>query len=311
MRILQKSHLEIKIPMIILVVQFFLSCDYEPFHRNIAISFESISEEYTVNFISEANFEGNFFWDFGDGNTSELKNPKHEYAASGEYVVSLTFSIKQVSVTETKTISVKGIELEDIDGNRYRTAQCAGRIWMAENLRTTRCRDGSPIEVLVLGSGSIQRKGMYWHNNSPNGSNSVLHGPVYNQTTILNCEVCPEGWHIPTEEEWGLLIRNWQNEDRPGAAGLTYAAYQMRIRGNDYWNNNDKATNSSGFSALPGGWLNSESTIFGFFGNRVGYWTQADDPIAVLKIASGDDGTWLGFFDARECFYVRCVKDLE
>ncbi|MEN0051239.1 MAG: FISUMP domain-containing protein [Bacteroidota bacterium] len=293
------------------VVFLVLSCDYEPLHRNLTVSFEATNDEYTVNFTSEANFEGDFFWDFGDGNTSEQANPEHDYVASGEYVVSLTFTLKNVSVTETNTISVEGIKLEDIDGNEYRTTQFIGRIWMAENLRTTHCRDGSPIEALNLGSGSIQRKGMFWHDNSPNSPNSVLHGPVYNQNTVLNCEVCPEGWHIPNTDEWNLLIRNWQDDDRPGAVGLQYAAYQMRVRGNDYWNNNDKATNSSGFSALPGGWLNSESTIYSFFGNRVGYWLQEDNPIEVLKVASGDDGTWRGFFDSRECFYIRCVKDLE
>ena len=287
------------------------SCEYESLHHNIKISFEADNEEYTVNFTSETNFEGNFFWDFGDGNTSEQANPKHDYAASGEYVVSLTFSIKEASVKETKTISIKGIELEDIDGNRYQTAQCAGRIWMAENLRTTRCKDGSSIEILDLGSGSVQRKGMFWHDNSSSCSNSQLHGPVYNRYTLTNCNVCPECWHIPSFDEWQVLIRNWQNEDRPGAEGLKYAAYQMRVRGNDYWSNNNKATNSSGFSALPGGWLDSRSTTYAFFGNRAGYWLRDDNTSRVLKIASGDDGTWLDLASNTECFYVRCVKDIE
>jgi len=295
----------------VLVIQLLLSCEYENLHRNMEVSFEALNEKYIVAFTSEANFEGNFFWDFGDGYTSELANPEHTYAASGEYVVSLTFSIKSASVTEKKSIIVKGIELKDIDGNEYRTAQCAGRIWMAENLRTTRCNDGIPIEMFDLGSGNTSQKGIFWHNNSPTSANSMLHGPVYNRTTVLDCDICPKGWHIPNSDEWTLLIRNWQDDERPDAIGLIYAAYQMRVRGNNYWNNNDKATNSSGFSSLPGGWLNSESPIYGFLGNRVGYWLQDDNSLATLKIASGDDGTWIGGILEVECFYVRCVKDLE
>ncbi|MEL6720582.1 MAG: FISUMP domain-containing protein [Bacteroidota bacterium] len=299
-----------KIIPVVLIIQLFFSCEYESIHRNIALSFEAKNEEYIVDFTSEANYEGDYFWDFGDGNTSELANPKHNYVASGEYEVSLTFSIKDDSTTTTKPIIVKGIDLEDIDGNSYRTTQFVGRIWMAENLRTSRCQDGTPIEVLALGSGDTARKGMFWHDDTPDSPNSLLHGPVYNRNTVLDCNICPEGWHIPSQNEWNTLIQNWQ-EEHPGAAGLTYAAYQMRVRGDQYWNNNDKATNSSGFSALPGGWLDSKNTTYSFFGNRVGYWRQDNRSLAALKIASGEDGTWLGGILVEECFYVRCIKDLE
>lgn len=73
-------------------------------------------------------------WDFGDGNTSDLKNPTHAYSAVGTYTVSLTVANRYGSHTETKTdfITVTG-PLTDYDGNVYQTVQIGDQLWMRKS----------------------------------------------------------------------------------------------------------------------------------------------------------------------------------
>lgn len=201
-------------------------------------------------------------------------------------------------------------KIADIDGNVYPTTKIGEQTWLAENLRVTRGNDGYTILRLGVGE-DLEHAAMYWHENNPEDEKSKAYGPLYNWYAIKNYDVCPIGWHVPSQSEWNQLIRKWYEPGREGAAGLTYAAYQLRETGGDYWKNNTKTTNSSGFNALPGGWLWNGG--FYYVGRRTAWWGPANDnkiPI-MTKIADGDNGTWTAVASKKDIMYVRCLKDAD
>ncbi len=204
----------------------------------------------------------------------------------------------------------------------YRVVKIDNRFWMAENLRARRWWDASTQTIKDIKRVNLDEKdskaAMYWHDNSPKSSNSVVYGPLYNWTTIKDCDVCPNGWRIPGQEDWELVLRKWYDKEvdgitiEPGAKGLTFAAYQLREKREtgDYWPNNGKATNSTGFSARPGGWLWNGK--FYYLGKRSGWWgPKNNNQIPIMtKIADGDNGTWSAVASQNDILYIRCVKNV-
>ncbi len=98
--------------------------------------------------------------------------------------------------------------LNDIDGNIYQTVLIGEQRWMAENLKTTRYRDGSAIEF--PGDDSLEwennTNGAYaWYNNDPGNKN--IYGALYNWYAVTSDkELCPAGWHVSTSADWARLI---------------------------------------------------------------------------------------------------------
>ena len=90
----------------------------------------------------------------------------------------------------------------DSEGNKYRTVQIGTQTWMAENLRSTKLNDGTDIPFVpdVTLWSSLTTPGYCWFNND-----SVGYGALYNWYTANTGKLCPEGWHVPGDEEWTIL----------------------------------------------------------------------------------------------------------
>ena len=135
----------------------------------------------------------------------------------------------------------------DIDGNVYHTVKIGAQTWMVENLRTTRYNDGTAIP-LVTGNtawGSLTTPGYCWYNNDQATYGST-YGALYNWYAVNRGKLCPTGWHVATDAEWTQLT------DYLG--GVWVAGGKMKEAGLSHWESpNEGATNSSGFTALPGG----------------------------------------------------------
>jgi uncharacterized protein (TIGR02145 family) len=125
--------------------------------------------------------------------------------------------------------------LTDQEGNVYKTIVIGTQEWMAENLNTSVYRNGD----------AINNDGIY---NSGDVSYSCPYGKLYSGTASLDSRhVCPLGWHVPTDGEWEQLFLE-VGEDVSRL--ISMGTIQM---GNGYWNSSTgNASNSSGFSALPG-----------------------------------------------------------
>lgn len=90
--------------------------------------------------------------------------------------------------------------INDIDGNRYRTIQIGEQTWMAKNLKTTTYKDGTPIELVTNNNNwSEDSIGAYcWYNNDEEIGN--IYGALYNYYAVETNKICPDGWHVPTNE---------------------------------------------------------------------------------------------------------------
>ncbi len=194
--------------------------------------------------------------------------------------------------------------VSDIDGNIYRTVKIGEQVWMAENLRTSRFAGGTPLRYSPV---PLEEKfpvwtGQYcWYDND-SASYEAIYGKIY---TVRRDSVCPEGWHIPSLDEWSTL----------GTYLGDNAGGKMKSVGMDYWNPpNTGATNESGFTGLPGGSLSqlddisTEEFFFGGDGNT-GIWTNSDHNLY----------SWVLRFNKGELKYeirdhvmatpIRCIKD--
>jgi clan AA aspartic protease (TIGR02281 family) len=134
---------------------------------------------------------------------------------------------------------------KDADGHIYKTVQIGGQTWMAENLRTTRYQNGEQIFSDQSVDWSVAYRGAYCTYGSK-ASNAPIHGLLYNWFAVNDSRgLCPMGWHIPTEQEWMLLIGYLGGDERAGGP----------LKSTSRWMTpNFGATNSSGFNALPSGY---------------------------------------------------------
>jgi uncharacterized protein (TIGR02145 family) len=193
----------------------------------------------------------------------------------------------------------------DIDGNTYATIQIGTQVWMAENLRTTRYRNGDPIPNVTEAEmwGNLSSGAWCHYANDP--SYEVPYGKLYNWHTVKDPrKLCPAGWHVPTDGEWEVL------SDYLG--GESVAGGKMKSAGTQHWvAPNFVGTNDSGFSGLPGGGRGSSGN-FDVLGS-LGYWWSASE--------SGAESAWdrnLNFNNAviyrysylkRNGFSLRCLRD--
>jgi len=189
-----------------------------------------------------------------DGLTSEATYYVRAYAtgeAGTSYGGELSFTTPADLTGETGTVT-------DADGNIYPTIGIGSQIWMAENLKTTKYNDGASIPLVSDNTAwSLLFTPAYcWYNNDEL-SNKNTYGALYNWYTVGKGKLCPVGWHVPNNSEWAVLASY--------LGGPQVAGGKMKVPGTDYWKSpNAGATNSSGFSALPGGGRAS----YGEFGGR-------------------------------------------
>jgi uncharacterized protein (TIGR02145 family) len=193
----------------------------------------------------------------------------------------------------------------DIDGNVYYIALVGTQVWMAENLKVTNYRNGEPITNVTDGSQwSNLSSGAYcWYNN--NISNKNDYGALYNNYTVVDSRnLCPTGWHIPSDAEWTILANYLGGNDIAGG--------KMKETGYFHWQTpNTDATNESGLRCLPGGTRGNGGgfTSIGFNGL---YWSSTEDEAYYswyrnLYHGNGNMGRYV---ERKEFgFSVRCIKD--
>lgn len=193
----------------------------------------------------------------------------------------------------------------DVDGNVYHTVQIGTQLWMAENLRTTKYNDGTPIPILVDYT-STPTPGYCWFLNDSIAYKKT-YGALYNWYAVNTGKLAPIGWHVPTNDEW-IILSNFLGGD---------AVSGGKLKSTIGWKSpNTGATNSSGFSGLPGGFRNILS--FGI-AEYYGYWwsaTECDAKWVWDRHLSYNDSLLVRDYDLSHsqsmknfCSSVRCVKD--
>ncbi len=155
----------------------------------------------------------------------------------------------------------------DYDGNIYHAVKIGNQEWLKENLRVTHYRNGDEIPNIssILVWRTILTGWSYYDNNA---NNDPAYGKLYKFNTITDQRnICPEGWHIPSVEEWNGLLEYLGGADSAGG--------KMKEKGLEHWQDeNVGATNESGFTALPGGFRDSDGN-FNKLG-IIGVWWSSD-----------------------------------
>jgi uncharacterized protein (TIGR02145 family) len=259
---------------IIISTIFFISCEKEEDSSEMSPKAAFTADQVrlikgdTIQFSDEStNNPSSWSWNFGDGNTSTSQNPTHVYSTAGEYTVELTVENEYSEDTETKKdyITVAppdgpGDPVTDIEGNTYQTVWIGGQNWMAENLKTTTYNDGTPIALIENDTDwENENTGAYcWYNND-SAQHAETYGAFYNWHAVNTGNLCPDGWHVPTDEEWKALeMELGMSQAAANEIGWRGTNEGSKLAGNaDLWENgglkNDSLFGSSGFSALPGG----------------------------------------------------------
>jgi len=201
---------------------------------------------------------------------------------------------KQLPENKLNQVPDNGSTVVDIDGNVYKTLIIGTQEWMAENLKTTRYNDGTPIPLVIDNNAwaNLETGAYCWYNNSEN--NKEIYGALYNGAAVNNNQmvfstdklknVCPAGWHVPSYDDWKIMDK-YLNDNGYTYDGRHYSDYAKSLASTGLWKksiyvgsigNSDYPSlqNKSGFSALPGGARvpNGEFTEIG----SVGYFWSSE-----------------------------------
>ncbi len=186
---------------------------------------------------------------------------------------------------------------------------------MAENLKTTKYSDNTNIpNVTVNGTWSALSTGAYcWFGNNA-ATYQNLYGALYNWYAVKNEKLCPVGWHVPSDTEWKQLeIALGMTQIQADSSGRYRGTNQgTQMKNNSGWDHNGNGTNSSGFSALPGGQRNFTGD-FMFSREQAVWWSSteaAEIPKAWYRYLSYDHSSVnRGAYYPSVGYSVRCVRD--
>ena len=200
----------------------------------------------------------------------------------------------------------QGTPITDIDGNTYPTIiSTCGQTWTGKNLNVSKYRNGDAIPQVTDPSQWVNLTTGAWcyYNNDPN--NGAIYGKLYNWYAVNDPRgLAPQGWHVPTETEWTSLINY--------LGGASVAGGKMKSTDITLWGPPNIGTNSSGFSALPGGLRDVGGNFWG--GGDGGFstmWSSTSLTVSTSRnffIWSSDD---IFSFDGdiKRGKTVRLVKD--
>jgi uncharacterized protein (TIGR02145 family) len=181
-------------------------------------------------------------------------------------------------------------------GNQY---------WSTANLNNDKFRNGDQIMQVRTpeewsAAGRMNQPAWCYYNYDP--TNGDKYGKLYNWYAVTDSRgLAPEGWHIPSSEEWSVLIKQLGGKRDAG----------FRLKSTEGWWEHGNGNNESGFSAIPGGGLLCCGD-FNSLDKRAYWWTTSEYSEGVgygIEVsyhksnASGYDGV------KSACMSVRCVKD--
>ena len=235
---------------------------------------------------------------------------------------------QQLKIVEDNLINAGLFELEDIDGNQYDITKIGSQVWMAENLKTTRYNDGTVIPNITDTATWINLTTGAISDYSNISCNSNIYGRLYNWYAADNNpatksssnggkNVCPTGWHIPSDLEWTTLTDFLTNNGY--SIGGDNSNIAKSLANTSGWNDdptsgnigNDQTSNdSSAFSALPGGYRDCNG-LFGAIGDG-GYWwssTISTSYVDFRCMLTNNGSVLLSSGRKQNGFSVRCLRD--
>ncbi len=163
------------------------------------------------------------------------------------------------SISPTGSFSC-GDDITDIrDSKTYKTVQIGSQCWMGENLAATELTDGTAIPNITVGGqwSGMNSMAYCWFNNDYLNYGSI-YGAMYNWYTAQTGKICPDGWHVPSDMEWDVLIDyviddGWSGNDATALKATTS------------WSNEGNGVDEYGFTAFQAGGRNSNSDFDDYY----------------------------------------------
>lgn len=202
----------------------------------------------------------------------------------------------------SKNTSANYGTVPDIDGNTYNTVEIGTQCWMRENLKTTRYSNGNPIpKVTNNTTWSNLTTGAYswcWNDSATLGSR---YGNLYNWYAVNTGNLCPTGWHVPSDADWTLLTNHLGGDTAVGS----------KLKSSTGWYSGGNGTDDYGFTALAGGRRYNSGSFdddshYGFWwSSTVQYSTSA----WYRKMSYLDGEVSRYSYDSKYGMSVRCLRD--
>ena len=208
--------------------------------------------------------------------------------------------------------SVSSCKPVTFDGYTYKVVEIGSQCWFAENLRTEHYANGDVIPSSLSNS--------LWENTSAGAlavyeddrANLATYGRLYNLYAVDDLRgVCPSGWHVPSDGEFMTLEMELSMSSSQANSAFwrgTDEGTQLKASASDSpgWN----GTNSSGFSALPGGHRDYDGHFL-YVDSFAFFWSSSPSGSNAWSrvLSSGDDDVYRSNYSQRYGFSVRCVRD--
>lgn len=204
-------------------------------------------------------------------------------------------------------------KLSDTQGNLYNTVLVGTKLWMTENLRTTMLNDNTPVpeitdNTLWVGTAT---SAYCWYNND--ATFKPTYGALYNWYAVNSGKLCPAGWHVPSDDEFNALeIALGMAADQSDVWGSRGTDHGLKMKNTTGWTDNGNGTNSSGFSALPGGYRFGADGQF-FLQTTITYWWTATEHDAdrgwYRRLDSSSAQVYRASTSKKGGKYIRCVRN--
>lgn len=251
---------------------------------------------------------GTVMGDFSVKLTNLSPSTTYYIRAYAKTEIDLVYS-DQISFT---TLPTEGM-IKDVEGNEYRYIVVGNKEWLIDNLRTASYRNGDPIETTANMNediSNISQPRFQW----PAGGNEALaetHGRLYTLDAINDSRgVTPEGWRIPSFDEYNELISF--------LGGYYIAGNKLKHIGNEFWDNSGvNETEGSVFKIAPAGIRQFDGNFYGL-GKRAyvissSYYTHTANPIwsgiYSLVLRSEDSTAWFAEFQTSNAFSILCIHE--
>ena len=210
----------------------------------------------------------------------------------------------------------------DNNGNTFNTIEIGTKVWMLENLNSTKYRDGTDIDNVTDAVEWAETTDGAYCNYDNNAANTATYGRLYNGYAVEDSRnIAPDGWHVATKDEVIALLDYVGGNEKWGG--------KLKEAGFEHWNSpNMGADNSSAYTALPGGFRmeygSTETFQFNYLRYQGRWWaTGPAGDVSLHNFYMGynfDNVMGIKYdayppwqykpMDRNNGYSVRCVKDI-
>jgi uncharacterized protein (TIGR02145 family) len=206
---------------------------------------------------------------------------------------------------QDRTFKTDPLTVKDYDGNDYHVIRIGTQLWTKENLKTTKYINGTSIPLVTSDAAwsALTTHGYCWYDNDM-ASYKDTYGALYNWYSVKTANLCPTGWHVPTDNDW-IVLENF-------LGGASPAGGKLKEEGTTHWlTPNTGATNDTDFTALPGGYRLDD----GQFDNlgKYGYWWSSSEYVSPdawsRRMQYDSDKVFRYYISEKYGRSVRCIRD--